>query len=63
MWIITSAIQHSVEFQQIDPDFHISINISPSNLPEVDLPFHVDRALRTRASAEAVLSSRSPRRR
>ena len=47
MWVITSAIQSCVEFQKIDPDFHISINISPSNLREVDLPFYVDRALRT----------------
>ena len=47
MWVITSAIQSCVEFQKIDPDFHISINISPSNLREVDLPFFVDRALRT----------------
>lgn len=47
MWVITSAIQRCVEFQKIDPDFHISINISPSNLREVDLPFYVDRALRT----------------
>jgi diguanylate cyclase (GGDEF)-like protein len=47
MWVITSAIQRCVEFQKIDPDFHISINISPSNLLEVDLPFYVDRALRT----------------
>jgi diguanylate cyclase len=47
MWVITSAIQHCVQFQEVDPDFHIGINISPSNLREVDLPFYVDRALRT----------------
>jgi diguanylate cyclase (GGDEF)-like protein len=47
MWVITSAIQNCVEFHKIDPHFHIGINISPSNLREVDLPFYVDRALRT----------------
>ena len=46
-WVITSAIRHSVEFQKVDPDFRISINVSPSNLRELDLPFYVDRALRT----------------
>jgi diguanylate cyclase (GGDEF)-like protein len=47
MWVITSAIQSCHEFQKIDPDFTVSINISPSNLRETDLPFYVDRALRT----------------
>jgi diguanylate cyclase (GGDEF)-like protein len=47
MWVITSAIQACREFQMIDPDFTVSINISPSNLREADLPFYVDRALRT----------------
>jgi diguanylate cyclase (GGDEF)-like protein len=47
MWVITSAIQSCREFQKIDPDFTVSINISPSNLRETDLPFYVDRALRT----------------
>ena len=47
MWVITSAIQSCNEFRKIDPAFHISINISPSNLREVDLPYYVDRALRT----------------
>jgi EAL domain-containing protein (putative c-di-GMP-specific phosphodiesterase class I) len=47
MWVITAAIQRCVQFQKIDPDFRISINISPSNLREADLPFYVDRALRT----------------
>jgi EAL domain-containing protein (putative c-di-GMP-specific phosphodiesterase class I) len=47
MWVITSAIQHAAEFQAIDPSFQISINISPSNLREVDLPYYLDRALRT----------------
>lgn len=47
MWVITSAIQSCVELQKIEPDFRVSINISPSNLREVDLPFYVDRALRT----------------
>src|SRR6185503_4184068 len=47
MWVITSAIQSCREFQKIDPDFTVSINISPSNLREIDLPFYVDRALRT----------------
>lgn len=47
MWVITSGIQSCAEFRKIDPHFHISINISPSNLREVDLPYYVDRALRT----------------
>ena len=47
MWVITSAIQACHEFQKVDPDFTVSINISPSNLREIDLPFYVDRALRT----------------
>jgi EAL domain-containing protein (putative c-di-GMP-specific phosphodiesterase class I) len=47
MWVITSAIQSCREFQKIDPDFTVSINISPSNLREADLPYYVDRALRT----------------
>ena len=47
MWVITSAIQACSEFQKIEPDFTVSINISPSNLREADLPFYVDRALRT----------------
>jgi diguanylate cyclase (GGDEF)-like protein len=47
MWVITSAIQSCHEFQKICPDFTVSINISPSNLREIDLPFYVDRALRT----------------
>ena len=47
MWVITSAIQSCREFQLVDPDFTVSINISPSNLREADLPYYVDRALRT----------------
>lgn len=47
MWVITSALQSCHEFQKIEPDFTVSINISPSNLREADLPFYVDRALRT----------------
>lgn len=47
MWVITSAIQACHAFQKIEPDFSVSINISPSNLRETDLPYYVDRALRT----------------
>lgn len=47
MWVITSAIQSCHAFQQVQPDFTVSINISPSNLREADLPYYVDRALRT----------------
>ena len=47
MWVITSAIQACHEFQKVIPDFTVSINISPSNLREADLPYYVDRALRT----------------
>jgi diguanylate cyclase (GGDEF)-like protein len=47
MWVITNAIQHTARFREIDPNFHIGVNISPSNLREADLPYYVDRALRT----------------
>ena len=47
MWVITSAIQACHEFQVVQPDFTVSINISPSNLREADLPHYVDRELRT----------------
>ncbi|HKB60961.1 MAG TPA: GGDEF domain-containing phosphodiesterase [Gallionellaceae bacterium] len=46
-WIITSAVQQCAQFQQLVPGFRVSVNISPSNLHEPDLPFYVDRALRT----------------
>ena len=45
--IITSAVQQCVEFQSIDPEFSVSVNVSPSNLREPDLPLYIDRALRT----------------
>jgi EAL domain-containing protein (putative c-di-GMP-specific phosphodiesterase class I) len=47
MWVITGAIQACHEFQKVQPDFTVSINISPSNLREADLPHYVDRELRT----------------
>jgi diguanylate cyclase len=46
-WIITSAVQQCVEFTGIDPEFTVSVNVSPSNLREPDLPLYIDRALRT----------------
>lgn len=46
-WVITSAVQWCAEFQEIDPEFSVSVNVSPSNLREEDLPFYIDRALRT----------------
>jgi EAL domain-containing protein (putative c-di-GMP-specific phosphodiesterase class I)/GGDEF domain-containing protein len=46
-WVITSAVQQCVEFQGIDPEFTVSVNVSPSNLLEPDLPLFIDRALRT----------------
>jgi len=46
-WIITSAIQQCAQFQSIDADFKVSVNVSPSNLHEPDLPLYIDRALRT----------------
>jgi len=46
-WIITSAVQRCAEFQAIDPEFTVSVNVSPSNLREPDLPLFIDRALRT----------------
>ena len=46
-WIITSAVQQCADFQSIDPEFSVSVNVSPSNLREPDLPLFIDRALRT----------------
>ncbi len=46
-WIITSAVQQCAQFQDLAPGFKVSVNVSPSNLHEPDLPFFVDRALRT----------------
>ena len=46
-WVITSSVQQCAEFQSIDPEFSVSVNISPSNLREPDLPLFIDRALRT----------------
>jgi len=45
--IITSAVQQCAEFRSIDPEFSVSVNVSPSNLREPDLPLYIDRALRT----------------
>ena len=46
-WVITSAIQQYAKFSSVDPDFKISINLSPSNLGEPDLSLFISRALRT----------------
>ncbi len=46
-WVITSAVQQCAQFQSIDPEFKISVNVSPSNLREPDFPLFIDRALRT----------------
>lgn len=47
LWVVTSAIQWCARFARLDPAFTVSINISPSNLREPDLPQFIDRALRT----------------
>ena len=46
-WVITSAVQQCAEYQRIDPEFTVSVNVSPSNLREPDLAIFIDRALRT----------------
>lgn len=46
-WIVTSAVQQFAQFQSIDPQFRVAVNISPSNLHEPDLALYIDRALRT----------------
>ena len=46
-WVITSAVQQCAEFLRVDPKFRVSLNISPSNLREPDLPYFIGRALRT----------------
>lgn len=47
MWVIAGAVQRCLEFRSIDPGLTVSINVSPSNLREPDLPHYIDRALRT----------------
>ena len=46
-WVITSTVQQCAEFLRIDPEFTVSLNVSPSNLREPELPLFIDRALRT----------------
>lgn len=46
-WVITRTAQQCAELQAICPDFSVSVNVSPSNLREPDLPRFIDRALRT----------------
>jgi predicted signal transduction protein with EAL and GGDEF domain len=46
-WAINGAIQQCAAFRGVEPHFTVSVNISPSNLHEADLPAHVGRALRT----------------
>ncbi len=46
-WVITSAVQQCVDLGTIDPEFSVSVNVSPSSLLEPDLPYYIDRALRT----------------
>ncbi|MBI2315528.1 MAG: EAL domain-containing protein [Betaproteobacteria bacterium] len=46
-WVITGAVQRCAQFVQIDPNFTVSVNVSPANLKEPDLPIYIDRALRT----------------
>ena len=47
LWVLTVAIQRCAEFGKICPGFSVSVNVSPSNLREADLPLYIDRALRT----------------
>ena len=47
LWVVTTAVQRCAEFQRLSPRFSVSVNVSPSNLAEPDLPLYVDRALRT----------------
>jgi diguanylate cyclase (GGDEF)-like protein len=47
LWVVTSAVQRCAEFGKICPGFAVSVNMSPSNLREADLPLYIDRALRT----------------
>ena len=46
-WIITNTVQQCSQFNGIDPELTVSVNISPSNLLEPDLPLFIDRGLRT----------------
>ena len=47
LWVINSAVRQCAAFRAVQPDFTVSINISPSNLHESDLAAYVGRALRT----------------
>ena len=46
-WVVTRAVQTCAQFVKLDPEFTVSVNVSPSNLREPDLPMFIDRALRT----------------
>jgi diguanylate cyclase (GGDEF)-like protein len=46
-WVISSALRHCATFRDRGLDISVSINLSPNNLRERDLPDFIDRGLRT----------------
>ncbi len=46
-WVISSALRHCATFRDQGLDVPVSINLSPNNLRERDLPDFIDRGLRT----------------
>ena len=47
LWVITASVQACARFRSVDPAFTVSINVSPSDLTDPELPAFVDRAART----------------
>lgn len=46
-WVLNNALRHCSEFRERGLDIPVSVNLSPQNLLERDLPDFVDRGLRT----------------
>jgi predicted signal transduction protein with EAL and GGDEF domain len=46
-WVLNNAIRQGAEFRARGLDIGVSVNLSPNNLREPDLPDFVDRGLRT----------------
>jgi diguanylate cyclase (GGDEF)-like protein len=46
-WVISSALRHCAMFRDRGLDVSVSINLSPNNLRERELPDFIDRGLRT----------------
>ena len=47
LWVASAAVRQCAAFQRIDRSLEMSINVSPTNLHQAELPEHIDLALRT----------------